>query len=197
MLAAMIRILPKPRQPILPVLASFLLFTGLFTGPVAADNYNLADRLFAVTAPGLKTVRNHFEVPVKSGKGQVKPLAISGTWRIYGGTVLPSKPRAQRPILVELSGTVGKQRKLIARVLVRYYPTKRGWQPMYQMKLEPVMVKTPSGWQPLFDSPDSPELLDITNRQQHPTPAGYRPYLDFRMYRSKVSIDSWVIKDQS
>ncbi|MGW8248767.1 MAG: hypothetical protein ACWGOV_11750 [Acidiferrobacterales bacterium] len=169
-------------------------FILLSAGTVNADNYNLPDRIMAVTVPNLQADRDHFDIPLSKTKGQVAPLALSGTWRIFGGTVLTKPPASLEPVLVELHGMVGTDRKLIVRVWVRYYPTNKGWQPLYKLSQEPVVIKTPGGWKPLFDSPVSPELVDILNLQQHPTPAGYRAWLDFKMYRNKVSIDSWVFK---
>jgi len=172
----------------------WLTFILLTVGTAHADNYNLPDRLMAVTVPNLQANRDHFDIPLNTTQGQVAPLALSGTWRVFGGTVLGRPPASSEPVLVELHGTVGTDRKLIVRIWVRYYQTRSGWQPMYKLSQEPVVIKTPGGWKPLFDSPVSPELVDILNWQQHPNPAGFRPYLDFRMYRSKVSIDSWEIK---
>lgn len=168
----------------------------LSVGVAKADNYNLPDRLMAVTVPNLQANRDHFDIPVNTKQGQVAPLALSGTWRVFGGTVLSKPPASSEPVLVELHGTVGTDRKLIVRVWVRYYQTRAGWQPMYKLSQEPVVIKTPGGWKPLFESPVSPELVDVLNWQQHPNPAGYRAWLDFKMYRSKVSIDSWVLKKQ-
>jgi hypothetical protein len=171
-------------------------FILLSAGTANADNYNLPDRIMAVTVPNLQASRDHFDIPLDTAtaKGQVEPLALSGIWRIFGGTVLTKPPASLEPVLVELHGMVGTDRKLIVRVWVRYYQTNKGWQPLYKLSQEPVVIKTPGGWKPLFDSPVSPELVDILNLQQHPTPAGYRAWLDFKMYRSKVSIDSWVFK---
>ena len=166
----------------------------LSVGTVDADNYNLPDRILAVTVPNLQAERDHFDIPLNVQKGQVAPLAQSGTWRVFGGTVLSTPPASLEPVLVELHGMVGTDRKLIVRIWVRYFPTTLGWQPLYKLSQEPVVIKTPGGWKPLFDSPVSPELVDVLNWQQHPTPDGYRAWIDFRMYRSKVSIDSWEIK---
>jgi len=159
-----------------------------------ADNYNLPNRILAVTVPNLRADRDHFDIPLNVKKGQVAPLAQSGTWRVFGGTILSTPPASQEPVLVELHGMVGTERKLIVRIWVRYYQTANGWQPLYKLSQEPVVIKTPGGWKPLFDSPVSPELVDVLNWQQHPTAAGYRTALDFKMYRSTVSIDSWEIK---
>ena len=166
----------------------------LSIGTANADNYNLPDRIMAVTVPNLRATRDHFDILVNTKQGQVAPLAQSGTWRVFGGTVLNKAPASLEPKLVELHGTVGTERKLIVRIWVRYYQTGNGWQPMYKLSQEPVVIKTPGGWKPLLDSPVSPELVDVLNWQQHPTPAGYRPSIDFKMYRNKVSIDSWVVK---
>ena len=163
-------------------------------GTANADNYNLPDRIMAVTVPNLQADRDHFDIPPGVEKGQVAPLVLSGTWRVFGGTVLSKPPASLEPVLVELHGMVGTDRKLIVRIWVRYYQTANGWQPLYKLSQEPVVIKTPGGWKPLFDSPVSPELVDVLNWQQHPTPDGYRAWIDFRMYRSKVSIDSWEIK---
>ena len=163
-------------------------------GTANADNYNLPDRIMAVTVPNLQADRDHFDIPPGVEKGQVAPLVLSGTWRVFGGTVLSKPPASLEPVLVELHGMVGTDRKLIVRIWVRYYQTAKGWQPFYKLSQEPVVIKTPGGWKPLFDSPVSPELVDVLNWQQHPTPDGYRAWIDFRMYRSKVSIDSWEIK---
>jgi len=175
-------------------LAGWLSLILLSVGTASADNYNLPDRIMAVTVPNLQADRDHFDIPLLAAKGQVTPLAQSGTWRVFGGTVLSKPPASMEPVLVELHGTVGTDRKLIVRVWVRYYQTNKGWQPMYKLSQEPVVIKTPGGWKPLFDSPVSPELVEVLNWKQHPTPAGYRTWLDFKMYRSKVSIDSWVFK---
>jgi len=182
---------PKFMRLLVPILITLAL---LQAGTARADNYNLPDRIMAVTVPNLQATRDHFDIPLDTAKGQVAPLALSGTWRIFGGTILTGPPASLEPVLVELHGMVGTDRKLIVRVWVRYYQTNKGWQPLYKLSQEPVVIKTPGGWKPLFDSPVSPELVDILNRQQHPTPAGYRAWLDFKMYRSKVSIDSWVFK---
>jgi hypothetical protein len=177
-----------------PLIFGWLSIILLSVGTAHADNYNLPNRLMAVTVPNLRADRDHFDIPVNTKQEQVAPLAQSGTWRVFGGTVLSKPPVSLEPVLVELHGTVGTQRKLIVRIWVRYYQTSNGWQPMYKLSQEPVVIKTPGGWKPLLESPVSPELVDILNWQQHPTAAGYRSSIDFKMYRSKVSIDSWVVK---
>jgi len=166
----------------------------LSVSTVHADNYKPPKRILAVTVPNLQAERDHFDIPLNVQKGRVAPLAQSGTWRVFGGSVLGQPPASLEPVLVELHGMVGTDRKLIVRIWVRYYQTTNGWQPLYKLSQEPVVIKTPGGWKPLLDSPVSPELVDLLNWQQHPTPAGYRTSLDFKMYRSEVSIDSWEIK---
>jgi len=178
-------------------LGNFFLLLFMFAAATnaAANNYNLPDRYLAVTVPGLQADPDHFDIQTSSLKGQVPPLALSGTWRIFGGTVLTKPPSTLDPRLIELHGLVGTDRKLIVRVWVRYYQTTSGWQPMYKLDQEPVMIPTPGGWKPLFDSPVSPEVVEVLNWQQHPNPDGFRSYIDFKLYRSKVSIDSWQVKD--
>ena len=161
------------------------------------SNFNIPHRLFAVTVPGVKAGVGRIDIPMKTGKGKARPIANSDQWRIYGGTVLSSAPRSTKPIVVELYGTASTGRKLITRVLVRYYQTEKGIQPLYQLNQEPLMIKTPSGWKPLFDSVDSPEILGVMNREL-PNSAGYRPTIDFKVFnKAKISIDSWnVLKQQ-
>ena len=170
------------------VLALFL------PGAVNADNYNLKPRLFAVTVPGLTTEPREFDIPIQYGEGKSSPIAQSDTWRIHGGTVFDQQPSSRRPILVELHGKVGPVRKLVAKVMVQYQQNTEGkWQPLYQFDQEPLMVKTPQGWQPLFDSRESPEILGVINRD-FPNAAGYRSYIDFKIQRGKIIIDSWNVK---
>ena len=160
----------------------------------AADNYNREPHLFTVTVPGLTKEPKEFDVPIKTGEGKSQPIAESDTWRIYGGTQLYKQPSNLRPTIVELHGKVGEERKLMARVVVQYFKNADGkWQPMFLLSQEPLMVRTPSGWKPLFDAPESPEILGIQNRDL-PNPEGYRPYIDFKAQRGKISIDSWNVK---
>lgn len=163
------------------------------------QNFNIPTRIFAITVPGLKTEPNRIDIPVKLGAGKSQPIAISNQWKIYGGTTLSTRPMSLKPIIVELHGTVGPLRKLIARVVVQYYPVNSsgsvGWKPMYQLNQEPLMIKTATGWKPLFDTRDSPEILGVLNRK-HPNSAGYRPNIVFKLFKGKASIDSWDIRIQ-
>lgn len=171
-----------------------LLLVFFTPGLATADNYNVTPRLFAVTVPGLTTENNEFDIPIQFGTGKTTPIAQSDTWRVYGGTEMDQAPSSRRPILVELHGSVDKVRKLIARVMVRYYQNENGkWQPLYQLNQEPLVIKTPQGWKPLYDSRESPEILGVMNRKL-PNSAGYRPYIDFKVQRGKVSIDAWHVK---
>ncbi len=162
----------------------------------AEDNYNIPSRVFAVTVPGLTTEPGRINIPIPPGVGKASPIAKSGVWRIYGGTIL-EQPLSSKPFTVELWGTAGSSYKLIVRVVVKYFATtnngSQGWQPMYQLSQEPVMIRTPSGWKPLMDSTESPEIFDVTNRQEHSL-EGYRRYLDIKAYQRAVSIDSWKVK---
>lgn len=180
------------RISVLRAILTLLLLAGL--GPIQADNYNRPPRLFTLTVPGLQTDPSGIDIPIQFGDGKTTPIAQSDAWRIFDGSLMEQRPKNLNPIMVELHGTVGKVRKIIARVMVRYYQDERGlWQPLYQLNQEPLMVKTPQGWRPLFDTRESPEVLGVMNRG-HPNPAGYRPSIDFKVQRGKVSIDSWVIK---
>ena len=113
----------------------------LSVGAAYADNYNLPDRILAVTVPNLQAERDHFDIPFNMEKGQVAPLALSGTWRVFGGTVLSRPPASLEPVLVELHGMVGTDRKLIVRIWVRYYQTANGWQPLYKLSQELFIVR--------------------------------------------------------
>lgn len=151
-------------------------------------------RLMAVTVPGLRRSPDHFNIPVKTGPGKTQPFAKSGRWAFFGGTVLSQKPQTTGPILIELYGIADTGRKLMARVVMKYYPVAGNrWQPLYQLNQEPIMIKQGNQWVPLFDSQDSPEMLAILNKTL-PNGEGYYPYLDVQFYKGPVIIDSWVVK---
>lgn len=160
----------------------------------AADNYNRDPHLFTLTVPGLSREPKEFDIPIKYGEGKSQPIAQSDTWRIYGGSKFDERPSSHHPILVELHGKVGPVRKLVARVMVQYFENADGrWQPLFLLSQEPLMVPTPQGWKPLFDTRESPEILGILNRDL-PNAQGYRPYVDFKVQRGKIIIDSWNVK---
>jgi hypothetical protein len=185
--------IPLNRSGIRNLFALALFLSSIATG--VADNYNRPPSLFTVSVPTTPTGPGEFDIPIKFGAGKTRPIALSDTWRVHGGTDFEQQPPSRHPVMVELHGTVGKIRKLIARVMVRYYRNETGrWQPLYLLNQEPLMVPTPEGWQPLFDTRESPEILGLLNRDL-PNPAGYRPSIDFKVQRGKVSIDSWVVKE--
>jgi len=161
---------------------------------VTADNYNRKPRLFTVTVPGLTRELKEFDIPIQYGEGKTRPIAQSDTWRIYGGSEFDQRPSRHHPILVELHGEVGPMRKLVVKVMVQYFENARGkWQPMFLLNQEPLIVPTPQGWKPLFDTRESPEIIGVLNRDL-PNPQGYRPYVDFKIQRGKIIIDSWNVK---
>jgi hypothetical protein len=154
-------------------------------------------RLMAVTVPGLQRSPDHFDVPVKMGAGNTEPFARSGRWAFFGGTVLTQKPQNIGPLLIELYGKAETGRKLMARVVLKYFPlTGNRWQPMYQLNQEPIMIKQGNQWVPLFDSQDSPEMLAILNKTL-PNGEGYYPFLDVQFYKGPVILDSWIVKSGS
>jgi hypothetical protein len=151
-------------------------------------------RLMAVTVPGLQQSPDHFDIPLQLGPGNGLALAISGRWTFYGGTILSQRPRIIGPLRIDLYGPTNAGRKLMARVLLKYYPLGGNrWQPMYQLDQEPVMIKSGDRWVPLFDSPESPEMLAVLNKTL-PNGEGYYPFLDVQLYKGPVTIDSWVVK---
>lgn len=151
-------------------------------------------RLMAVTVPGLRRTPDHFDIPVKAGPGKTQPFAKSGRWAFFGGTVLTQKPNFVGPMLIELYGQADTGRKLMARVVLKYFPLSGNrWQPMYQLNQEPIMIKQGNQWVPLFDSQDSPEMLAILNKAL-PNGEGYFPFLDVQFYKGPVILDSWIVK---
>lgn len=188
------------KYTVLALLVVSLFGASTIPDPASAQegtNFNLPQRLFAVTVSGSETDTGHIDIPIKTGKGKAMPIAKSDHWKIYGGTLLESSPPyPHKPLTVELYGETGTGHKLITRVMVRYYKTENGWQPLYQLNQEPLMVKTSSGWKPLFGSPESPEILGVMNREL-PNSAGYRPTIDFKVFnKARISIDSWDVKRQ-
>lgn len=115
-----------------------------------------------------------------------------GTWSVRPGTTIAgARPSAR---VVEFhSAPPGSAASLVCRVIVRYFPSKSGWVPMYQLQEEPVVAFDGKGWRPIMVGKGMPAVI-VQTGSALPNAEGFFSTIDFGLGTGPVSIDLWAVQ---
>lgn len=82
---------------------------------------------------------------------------------------------------------------LLCRVFIRYYPSRTGWQPYFQLNEEPLLINVNGRWQPIELMPGIPALI-AQKGNTIPTPEGFFPSLEFGLTVGTLPIVGWQVR---
>lgn len=171
---------------LLPALA---LLAGLFVSPGASGAERLLFVLGATDAGG-KPVR--LEVRDKAGLQAPKDVKPHARWRVLPGEAVRSTP-APAPRLVDLYAGTASSPELVARVLVRYFPSKDQWLPYYRITEEPAVVHQNGRWVPVMIGQGLPGLI-VQHGGVLPNADGFFPRIEFSLTTGALAVSAWQVR---
>lgn len=118
--------------------------------------------------------------------------ASSPTWSLRPAEPLTASTRPGDRVIELYTGTPAAL-TLLCRVLIRYYPSRTGWQPYFQLNEEPLLINVNGGWQPIELMPGTPALIAQTGNTI-PTPEGFFPSLEFGLTVGALPIVGWQVR---
>jgi hypothetical protein len=116
----------------------------------------------------------------------------SFTWSLRPIEPVAARTRPDDRVIELYTGTPAAP-TLLCRVLVRYYPSRSGWLPYFQLNEEPLLARINGQWQPIELMPGSPALI-AQKGNTVPTPEGFFPSLEFGLTVAALPIVGWQVR---
>lgn len=170
-------------MPVRFALALALLFAWL---PAAADDEERV--LLVLQSTGNPEVK--LEIIDEREPRLADPARAATRWRLEPGDSITEDGRpAQR--VVELYTGTPQALSLVARVVVRYFRTGKGWTPHFRLDQQPVVVNVNGRWQPLL----LPGMAGFLVRYGHtlPNAEGFFPTLEFGPAGGVLALAGWRV----
>jgi hypothetical protein len=118
--------------------------------------------------------------------------AASLTWSLRPAEPLTASTRPDNRVIELYTGTPTGL-TLLCRIFVRYYPSRAGWLPYFQLNEEPLLIRVNGRWQPIELMPGTPALI-AQKGNTIPTPEGFFPSLEFGLTVGALPIAGWQVR---
>jgi hypothetical protein len=113
----------------------------------------------------------------------------SSNWKLTSADTVAGDTRPADRLIELYTGTASAP-ILLCRILLRYYPSRAGWIPYFQLNEEPLLTRVNGRWQPIEIAPGVSALL-VRKGGMLPNAEGFFPAIEFGLSSGPLTVVGW------